>query len=407
MRISRSERLVSKVPIPFDQRLATFVRGPLVGLVWLATATLCVVMLNGRTGPLEHRAWIPPVEYEVSTVSSGVLGSVLVQPFQAVSKGELVAQLDPRPLEAKLATAQAEVLRLRAQIADERMRVEADHARVQALAQQDAAGTDANRRMRLEGDLLRSSYDESDLRLSVMELEVLLATDRVGADLLSARFKRARALASDGTGPLAAAADLELELSQSHERINRNEELLQARQAEWQRSRDRVAEIRTTFAAELVAPDLPLIPPATRALEAGIRVQELAIAELELDRGALSLRAPIDGQVSRLYVGEGQSLMAGRAAMLVTATVASEAVVFVEPDMVQVEGLLGRSIELRAGERRSLETVVASISPKAELLPERLWPHPSIPTYALALRVPLRGAGLFLPGEIMRARLLP
>ena len=147
---------VKKVPIPLDQRLRSFVRGPLIGVVWLASAALCVTLLRGRPVALEHSAWVPPVEYEVSTSRSGVLGSVLVQPFQAVRKGELVAQLDSRPLEARLATSQAEVLRLRAQITDAREVAQAEHQQARVLAEQEALSDDVSWRIRLAGDLLRS-----------------------------------------------------------------------------------------------------------------------------------------------------------------------------------------------------------------------------------------------------------
>ena len=398
---------VKKVPIPLDQRLRSFVRGPLIGVVWLASAALCVTLLRDRPVALEHSAWVPPVEYEVSTSNSGVLGSVLVQSFQAVRKGELVAQLDSRPLEARLATSQAEVLRLRAQITDAREVAQAEHEQARVLAEQEALSDDVSWRMRLEGNLLRSSFDESDLRLGVLELEVLLAADRVGADLLRARHKRAVALALDGTGWQAEAADLELELRQAEERNEGMAERLAARQIELGQALARVVEIRTAFAVDPRAVELPRIPAATRALEAAIRFQEFVIAELELEREALNLYAPIDGQVSRLYVGEGQSLMAGRAVMLVTANVAREAIVFVDPEVASGETLVGRAIELRAGERRSFETVVVSLSPKTVLLPERLWAHPASPAYGLALRVPVGDSRMFLPGEVLRARFLP
>jgi multidrug efflux pump subunit AcrA (membrane-fusion protein) len=398
---------VTKIPIPFDQRLTSFVRGPLVGVVWLATAALCVALLRDRPVALEHRAWVPPVEYEVSTPSSGVLGAVLVQAFQEVRKGELVAQLDPRPLEARLATAHAEVLSLRAQIADARELADAEHRQAQNLAEQEATSDAESLRMRMEGDLLRSSFDESDLRLGVLELEVLLASDQVGADLLRARHLRASKLAEDGTGWEAEAADLALELRQAEEQNNGTAARLSGQREELLQAVERTAEIRREFPVAMGAMDLPRIPAATRALEAAIRAQELVIAELELERDALNLQAPIDGQVSALYVGEGQSLMAGRAVMLVTASAAREAVVFVDPELASGESLLGRGVELRAGERRSLETKIASLSPKAELLPERLWSHPASPAYGLALRVPMGESGVFMPGEILRARILP
>ncbi|HIF41340.1 MAG TPA: HlyD family efflux transporter periplasmic adaptor subunit [Planctomycetes bacterium] len=398
---------VTKVPIPLDQRLSAFVRGPLVGLVWLATAALCVALLRDRPVALEHRAWVPPVEYEVSTPSSGVLGVVLVRAFQEVRKGELVAQLDPRPLEARLATANAEVLSLRAQIADARELADAEQQQAESLAAQEATSDADSLRMRMEGDLLRSSFDESDLRLGVLELEVQLASDEVGADLLQAQHLRASRLAEDGTGWEAEAADLALELRQAEERNRGTAARLSGQREELLQAVERTAEIRRGFPAATGAMDLPRIPAATRALEAAIRVQELVIAELELERDALNLQAPIDGQVSALYVGEGQSLMAGRAVMLVTASAAREAVVFVDPEVASGESLVGRSVELRAGERRSLETKIASLSPKTELLPERLWPHPASPAYGLALRVPMGESGMFMPGEILRARILP
>jgi multidrug efflux pump subunit AcrA (membrane-fusion protein) len=398
---------VTKIPIPFDQRLTAFVRGPLVGLVWVATASLCLVLLRDRPVTLEHRAWVPPVEYEVSTPSSGVLGAVLVQRFQAVRKGELVAQLDPRPLEARLATANAEILSLRAQIDDARELAEAEQRQALSLAEQEATSDAASLRMRMEGDLLRSSYDESDLRLGVLELEVLLASDQVGTDLLRVRHARAVKLAADGTGWEAEAADLELELRQAEEQNRGTADRLTGQRAELLQALEHTAEIRKGFPVAAGVVDLPQVPAATRALEAAIRVQELVIAELELERNALSLNAPIDGQVSALYVGEGQSLMAGRAVMLITANAAQEAVVFVDPELASEESLMGRVVELRAGERRSLETRIAGLSPKAELLPERLWPHPASPTYGLALRVPMGDSGVFMPGEILQARILP
>lgn len=398
---------ITKIPIPFDQRLTSFVRGPLVGLVWLATATLCVVMLRDRPVALEHRAWVPPVEYEVSTPSSGVLGAVLVRAFQEVRKGELVAQLDSRPLEARLATANAEVLSLRAQIADARELADAEQRRAQSLAEQEATSDAASLRMRMEGDLLRSSFDESDLRLGVLELEVMLASDQVGTDLLRARHVRAANLAADGTGSEAAAVDLALELRQAEEQNSGTADRLIDQRAELLQAVERTAVLRRGLPEATGAVDLPLVAAPTRALEAAIRVQELAIAELELERDALNLQAPIDGQVSALYVGEGQSLMAGRAVMLVTANSAPEAVVFVDPEVASEESLIGRGVELRAGERRSFETRVASLSPKAELLPERLWAHPAAPAYGLALRVPMGNPAVFMPGEILRARILP
>jgi hypothetical protein len=116
--------------------------------------------------------------------------------------------------------------------------------------------------------------------LGVLELEVLLASDRVGTDLLQARYTRAVKLAADGTGWESEAADLGLELRQAEEQNRGTADRLAAQRAELLQALERTAELRKGFPVETGTVDLPRIPAATRALEAAIKVQELAIAEL-------------------------------------------------------------------------------------------------------------------------------
>ncbi len=401
--------MTKKVPIPFPQRASAFVRGPLIGLSWLGVIFLCLVLLGDRPQDFEYRGWVPTTEYPVTAGTTGKLGAVLVEPFQEVKKGQLVAQLDARPLEARLATAGAELLRLRAQIEDAQDQAAATQALAQAEADLESASDMDSLVMRWEGDLHRSFFDESQLRLNLLERGVELAVGRIQSDLLAAQQQRAEALSLDGAGPQAASTDLALQVAQAQETNRLRVEQIAAIRHELELAQERRAKVRNALDLRTGVDPLPVLPAATQALEAAIRVQSLVLAELELEREALRLSAPIDGQVTALYVGEGQSLLAGSEVMLVTSREVSEAIVFVPPSVALGKNLVGRVVELRTGELpgRTFESQVVGRSPKVELLPERLWSGPGLPAYGMALRVPVGRQDVFGPGEILTARIIP
>ena len=83
-----------------------------------------------------------------------------------------------------------------------------------------------------------------------------------------------------------------------------------------------------------------------------------------------------------------------------------EAVLFIDPAAVH-ETLVGRAVELRGAglDGPVVESTITAVSPHVELLPERLWFSPDLPRYGRAARVPVGATGVFLPGEVLGARL--
>lgn len=394
-----------KIHIPIRRRLQDLVQGPLVLLVWLGAAAGAGWMLGHRPPAVDYRGWVPPEEYEVSARTSGILGVVLALPQDMVRRGELLAFLEAGPLEARLKTAEAQILELAARV--EVAAAAADATRT--LAQADLQNELYDQQLQWADDHRRHVIDQTDLALQVLELEVDFATRSIEVDRTDVRLRRAIQLAAEDAGPQSDVEDLTLRKERDQVRVD-------STRSELEGARSELAAATTRLTAyEALAPTgrQAVVPAADlRALQAAVEVQKRRVEELELEREALSLTSPIDGQVTAILVGEGQMVLAGNPVLVVTRTQAFEAVVFVEPALA-VDELKGRMVELRReGVLRLgvaaavLRSEITAVGPKVELLPERLWPSPNQPVYGRPVHVRLPG-GPFVPGEVLGVRLLP
>ena len=126
--------------------------------------------------------------------------------------------------------------------------------------------------------------------------------------------------------------------------------------------------------------------------------------QVALDR--LELIAPLDGVVQEILRLEGQSVAAAEVVARLLAPRASEAVLYIDPAVAHGD-LVGRKVELRrlGSPETAVESIVATMSPQIELMPERLWVSPDLPRYGRAARVPVGTPSVFLPGEVLGVRL--
>lgn len=395
-----------KIHIPIRQRLQDLLQGPLVLLVWLGAAGGVSWMLAHRPPAVNHRGWVPPEKYEVSAATSGTLGAMLALPQSQVRRGELLALLEAGPLEARLRTAQARTLELMARV--EIAAAAADTART--LAQAELQSELYDQRLQWEDDHRRHVIDQTELALQVLELEVDAATRAIEVDRTDVRLRRAIQLAAEEAGPQSDVEDLTLRKERDQARAERTRSELDGTRRELEAATSRLS------AYQALAPTgrRAIVPAADlRALQAAVEVQARRIEELELEREALTLTSPIDGQVTAILVGVGQAVLAGSPVLVVTRDQASEAVVFVESALAPDE-LVGRLVELRReGLVRLgvapavLRSEITAVGPAVELLPERLWPSPNRPVYGRPVHVSLAPDGPFVPGEVLDVRLLP
>src|SRR3990172_3317921 len=89
---------------PAAQRLVDFRQRMLPIVVWSLCAIIAAVMLLGRASRLEYLGLAQALDYPVSPVATGTVDSVVVDLYDRVSSGDLVAKLDDSRVLATVAT---------------------------------------------------------------------------------------------------------------------------------------------------------------------------------------------------------------------------------------------------------------------------------------------------------------
>jgi multidrug efflux pump subunit AcrA (membrane-fusion protein) len=369
---------LQKIPIPFHRRADIFRRKALPLLVWVAAALGVVQLLEVRSSTVEFVGVAQVTEYVVSAPSAGSLMEVSVGLYDQVEAGQVIAMMDPELVLAQILTAGGEVERLSAE-------------RVALAAQLVIDADEIGRGW--EKDARRFEMDAVDLRVDLLRRNIDLATSRVEAERLRISAERALALVESTAGSEAVAEDLALAYQKEQEGIRSMEELVAQLQAEYDLATERSREFL------LSAPEDLVVEPRLEVLQRAIEVQELRIAEIEVARAGLVLRAPVYGKVRAILATEGRSIVMGQEVVAVTPT-SGDAVVFYQPIGRPSSIAVGTKVRVRKlGDRVAAEAVVTVLSPTIEELPQTLWRDPAIAEFGRAAQVsPVVELGL-VPGE--------
>lgn len=376
------DQLPEKIPTPRDQWLDDFRRGPMTIIVWVLAALLCTWLLTQRHSSGHLLGVASGAESEIRVMSDGVLQEVLVEPFQAVEAGEILALLDSARFDARLATSKARLESLRSALRAAEIRLPSSSAR-------------EDREWNADG------REETGLRLDVVELGVKLEEDRVEQQRLALQIDRMSALHESG---IISAAELdELKLTQQgvEQRIRETEKLL----AEARQSLEASTRRRTRLLLErpraAPADDLEL-----EAMRLEAQAVQFELQELELARRDLVLRAPFGGKVQAILARPGQTVLAGEPLLRLVGLRADRVTVYL-PEALAYGVAENRRILVapQQAPKQVFETSIERLSSSVEMLPQRLWRSANQPEYGRpALLAPLPELQL-LPGQIVTARL--
>ncbi|NQU47970.1 MAG: biotin/lipoyl-binding protein [Planctomycetes bacterium] len=402
-----------KVPIPVRERWRDFRIHGLPLVVWLV-AVAAVYTLWTRQVPVPKLTGLARTqEFEVSTAISGRLDQVLVEQYQLVQAGQLLASLDMAPHQAALETSKAELAKLSAD-------VDSELARLQAAAERDIwqltqgrdetlASAKADLLAERSAQMRRFEGDEADLQIEILKVELKVAEDRLEADRVEVRLERAKKLVAGSAGPEADVEDLKLRHEQALGRMKNNQVVVNGLQRELAAAKGR----RLVYMDEAVDLELPEILPASldlvpqlAGLQAAIVVQRRRLQELELVQEQYLLRAPYAGRVSTLPAPQGQALMAGEPVAILVDPKPREIMVYL-PDTSPGTVDVGDSFEVSrvinglpgANEVFKVQAAVQIQVPNVQQIPARLWKNPQMPEYGKAYVVgPVTELNL-VPGE--------
>lgn len=298
-----------------------------------------------------------------------------------------MAVLEDDRVRAELATAAAETARLRAELAATEDRLTAE-----ALVQDAEQMAEAR----------RFAIDLESTRLWTLELTVELETDRITLEFL--RFQ------AEWLGNLHEkhdASQYEVESAQSEfeatkKKIEENESALAQAELDLQNAQRR----QESFARHHPVP--PTLDKALEPLRAALTVQRRRIDELSLERAILVLCSPMDGVVSTVLRGAGETLLAGEPVLTVAASQPSEVIAYATAAQAgRLEAGMPTQLEVsREGSpRRVAKSHVVAIGPTVEQLPVRLWQNPAVPEWGWPIKIAIAQQLGIRPGELVGVRL--
>ena len=250
---------MKRVRIPLNQRLEGSFRVPATLLFWLATGFGAFTLHQTRPIPHDFIGLVRSPEISVASAVDGRIETLPIALYQFVETGEVIATLDPAQIQAGIASARAELVRLRSELGAERARLK--NAEL---------STDFDRAM----ELRRYLGDEAEARIDGLQVQGEIASKVIQEQRLSVRLERLSGLAESGLMPTAEIEELELQLARTTVEISAARELLDASEEELANAQQRTAFYRESL------PDSPEHDPILRPLELALDVQEAQIDEL-------------------------------------------------------------------------------------------------------------------------------
>jgi len=376
---------LSPIETPYPQRVADFKRRYLPVVVWSVAALACVLLLTGRASRLEHIGLARSMQYQVSANAVGQLEAVLVDLYDHVEAGQLVAKLDDAEVAARVERSRATVRQLGAEL---------DAARTQLASSSrlDQAGW--------HNDLRRFATDEEDRRLAALELRVTIESDEIELERLALELQRSGPLLETGLIGRQEYDNVRLLHDTVRTRIEESRVLLDQTQSEF-----RTAVLRReTFEKNL--PSVPEEEPVLRPLREAIEVESIRLQEIQARRRATVLRSPVTGQVSSILCRRGQTVVPGEPILTIADGTVTEILAYLD------ETESGRATENATVLVASLsrpekvaESVVLRLGPDVEILPQRLWREPSTPQYGRAVIIAAVPGLDLTPGELLSVRI--
>lgn len=374
------------IPTPFPQRMADFKRRRVPLLVWLGAAVIYTFFMVGSGTRYDCVGLALSASHEISAPATGRIESLLVAAYDDVEAGQVLARIDDAEVEARLERSLATIRQLTAELEAARARGRSNRSRDQS---------------EMAGDLRQFQTNEEQRRLKVLELRVTVESDEIQEERLALDQSRSGRLLEEGLIGQAEHDSIRLRHEEVARRNEQNTTLLHQLEQEYASARTR----RMQFEQGL--PELPEQEPELLPLREAIDVESQRLKEIRARRESLTLRSPVAGHVASVVSREGQTVVPGEPILTVAAHGVTEIVAFLsEADDRTV--LPASTVKVSSVKRpgSAAESSVIRAAPGLEILPERLWRDPSIPSYGRAVVIAAAPGLTLLPGELIQVDFL-
>lgn len=384
-----------KISTPWRQTLKRLRVGALPFIVWSAGVLVALNSWLAEPRASTFYGLARAEEVHVSSPVDGELAGLVVELYQTVVAGEPLATIDDTGLDALIETTRAELARLTATTQSQRASIRAGDAaaRREAAARHGLSLSMAS--LEYPAELRAFHSDEAALALKILEVRLKITTSALEVDRMEVRLRRLQALPVEIVSQ-ADSEDLEQRLGVESAQTENLRIIEAGLQAQLEQARSR----RRTLVESYDTPPFEAFPdPAFESLLAGwtaaIVVQQKRLDELAVLRKAHVLRAPASGRVAALLAPEGQFLLAGDPILVLVDPRATDVALWV-PESTPT----ARRVDAQSD--KVTECVVQLISPRLEVMPQRLWQDARITEYGRAYLIGPVSALELLPGERVR-----
>lgn len=372
----------SRIPTPLKQHLLRFRLGVLPAVAFGFCVLLTLWLWDRQATP---GSVVGEVEAYQVDVAAGVEGQLLASQepywrlYDTVAKGQTIARIDDKDVQAQVAVIQAEIGKLQNDLDAARTEFELERANL--------AQGDQRRQIELMWEIERRDLETARL---LAEQEGLAAE----ISALNARIKELEPFiqqAGAPTGPLN-------ELKRQRDVLLGQGKAAQKVRVKLQGQLERLREEQQ----QLPPLDIPELDGLLAPIRAEIEVQDALIRQLEVQRENLIITAPFDGVITAIHRWPGQRLMPGDPIVTLARPDAGYVIGYVRENQ-QVQLYKGMKVALRVGTKPGSEeflSAVETIGPQVAPTPQHQWADQNAVERATPIKIPI-------PPELRQQQLRP
>ncbi|MBP8606094.1 MAG: efflux RND transporter periplasmic adaptor subunit [Phycisphaerae bacterium] len=359
--------------------------------VWLAALGGVTVLFIQQGSRVDFNGIVIGQEQAITVAENGYIKALPVRLYEEVKKGDTLAVVqistigndmyDTTLIDARRATAQAELERLKAELKAAEAQLEAE----QIDRQRDIF--DIQRRLAV--DVERS-------RISILEAKTELEPNRALLKDLELEVQIAEDLYKDNAIESYEVQKIKSQCEVTRKTVESYQQLLAQAEADYAQAQLRLDEFMQS--AALPSAIAKILDPLAKA----ITVQEKVLEEIIRPTDTVILTAPFDGVVSSLFYKPGQAVMRDIPIMTIVKPAPDYVAAWVPQEKIPLLHVdMPVQIVTRRTPQQAITSRITHISPSLELLPERLWQSPTLPEWGQVIIIPLQPGTKLVPNEIV------
>ena len=370
-----------RIPVPWKLRWRRF-RYTTLPMLGFFTFLFIALWLWTDAGEMPHA--IGEVEALRVNLSSGVAGILMPLPqgdwklYEMVEAKQIVAKLDDRLLRAQMTTLEQELARLQKE-------VDATAAKL--------ATSEADRSQSYLAEAIQLHVELDARRLAALTQQVQVEVDRLEAQRTNTYLECIQPLYEKKMISEQELNNEKLYRDEAAKRLAENIKVAGEAESQQKEAQERVKRLPDFLPADVAKQLAPLT--------AAIDVQQTRIGGLKIEIERLTIRSPIRGRICAIDHWPSENVTAGEPIVTVASEQGRYLVSFVRQEQhVELKEGMAVDVRKRAVVSPAVQSVVESVGPQIEPIPQHLCRDPKIPEWGLPVRITLPEKFSGHPGEL-------